>query len=315
MARKNWCSWLLVFVLGLPVLGEASPFQQMFVFGDSLSDSGNAAALTGGLLPRHPPYDPLRFSNGPVAVEVLAAHLGIGLAPFVKGGNNYAIGGATSGTANIVGVQGFGMANEVLYFALRNPAFDPGKTLFVVSGGSNDFFINPAPAMVSTVANNIALDIAALITLGAHHILVPNLPDLGLTPFGLSFGELGAQYWTALSEAFNQQLELNLRQIENAVLVDLMRFDTFDFMRQMVVNPAAFGLGNVTEPCLINDQVCANPDSYLFWDGVHPTAYAHALVGARLAAAVPEPATVYLVLLGTWVLFRHSFRQPMRRVA
>ena len=53
-------------------------FDHMVVFGDSLSDTGNAG----------------RFSNGPVWVEQLAASLNIALEPSLMGGTNFAIGGA-----------------------------------------------------------------------------------------------------------------------------------------------------------------------------------------------------------------------------
>ena len=53
-------------------------FDHMVVFGDSLSDTGNAG----------------RFSNGPVWVEQLAASLNVALEPSLMGGTNFAIGGA-----------------------------------------------------------------------------------------------------------------------------------------------------------------------------------------------------------------------------
>ena len=55
---------------------QAQPlaFSQVYVFGDSVSDSGNYTALAGDL---PPPYDGKRLSNGPMAVEVLAEALGL----------------------------------------------------------------------------------------------------------------------------------------------------------------------------------------------------------------------------------------------
>jgi len=60
---------------------EAASFQRLYVFGDSLSDTGRTLTLTGGLVP--PPFlltgdpsNPLvpayaegRFSNGPVWID------------------------------------------------------------------------------------------------------------------------------------------------------------------------------------------------------------------------------------------------------
>ncbi len=53
-------------------------FDVLFVFGDSLSDSGNAG----------------RFSDGPVWVEQFALRLGVDLKPSRTGGHNHAVGGA-----------------------------------------------------------------------------------------------------------------------------------------------------------------------------------------------------------------------------
>src|SRR4051812_38820866 len=82
---------LALCLSGLGVVAEAEPFSLVVVYGDSLSDNGNlfgAAALPG------PPYFQGRRSDGPVAVEKLAAALGVPLLDF-------AWIGATTGIGNI----------------------------------------------------------------------------------------------------------------------------------------------------------------------------------------------------------------------
>jgi phospholipase/lecithinase/hemolysin len=57
--------------------------------------------------------------------------------------------------------------------------------------------------------------------------------------------------------------------------------------QDLVANPGAAGLENVTDACLTPDTapfVCRTPDRYLYWDGVHPTAAVHALVAGAVAA-------------------------------
>jgi hypothetical protein len=60
----------------------------------------------------------------------------------------------------------------------------------------------------------------------------------------------------------------------------------------------AFGFANVTAACFNGVTVCANPDQYLFWDTIHPTAHGHSLLAAAAATAVPEPATLLLLASG-----------------
>ncbi len=75
-------------------------FSSIIAFGDSLSDNGNYYRLVDGLTPLIPqdgapplPYFFGRYSNGPVAVELLASNLEL---PLVDS----AVGGALSGLAN-----------------------------------------------------------------------------------------------------------------------------------------------------------------------------------------------------------------------
>jgi phospholipase/lecithinase/hemolysin len=82
----------------------AAGYAQLTVFGDSLSDGGNDFLFSGGAFPP-PPYLQ-RFTNGPTAVEVMAANLGLPLTPSLLGGRNYAYGGAGTGVGNYLAVGG-----------------------------------------------------------------------------------------------------------------------------------------------------------------------------------------------------------------
>lgn len=297
--------WLTACVVLSLLLGSAPAFavsyNQMFVFGDSLSDDGNAYVLTGGLNPLSPPYAQ-RFSNGPVAVEYLAAWMGVGLSPSVLGGNDYAVGGATTGTGSAIGLWGTGIKKQVSAFTTAHPAFDPDHTLFVVWGGPNDFLLNPFPWTVTSAVNNLANSITALSNAGARHILVPNMMDLGATPLA---DVLNVEtYLNSLTKSFNKALAKKLTTLDAALPADIIPFDTFSALNAVLANPAAYGFTNVDDACLFS-PACTDPDSFLFWDLVHPTTYTHALLGAQFAARIanPEPETIVLLLMGLVGLF------------
>ena len=84
--------------------------------------------------------------------------------------------------------------------------------------------------------------------------------------------------------------------------VDIVGFNTLAALNVLLANPSAFGLSNVTDPCFNGVSVCGDPDQYLFWDTVHPTAHVHDILGTAFAAAVPEPQTGCLVGIGLLIV-------------
>ncbi|PIX76332.1 MAG: lipolytic enzyme, G-D-S-L [Rhodocyclales bacterium CG_4_9_14_3_um_filter_68_10] len=307
-----------------------SPFSSLVVFGDSLSDPGNAYWLTRNpddtsLFPPTPPYN-RRFSNGSVAAEYLADILGAsaGAANSPAGGTNFAVGGAMTGSGNfnwlvnspaglqsLPAVQNTGIGQQIA-------AFDPtglnmSQTLFLLWGAPNDFFLGFAQqaggatvdftALATTAIGNLATDIGTLAGMGAQHILVPNMPDLGLTPFFLKQGPVAAGSASFLTDSFNAGLAGTLAATFGGSGLDLISFDTAGFLRDAVADPASLGFTIVTSSCL-DAGFAAFPSctGYLFFDDVHPTTAAHLLLAQEFAQAVPEPETYALLLAGLGVI-------------
>jgi phospholipase/lecithinase/hemolysin len=90
------------------LLSNDLTFEELYIFGDSLSDPGNLFDFSGGIFPP-PPYFEGRFSNGPVWSEYFADLLDLSPArlleaqtdPFAASeGINFAISGANSGDSN-----------------------------------------------------------------------------------------------------------------------------------------------------------------------------------------------------------------------
>ena len=306
----------LVLIVALPLSAWATPWTSLVVFGDSLSDMGNAFALSGGAFPPSPPYAAGRFSNGPVAAEYLAGHLEVPLAPSTSGGTNFAVAGATTGLLNynfevnfpsginqIPAFKNTGIAGQIGQFQASNTVFDPATTLFMVWGGPNDLFLAQDTnadlvAAATQAVNNLAGDVLALAQLGAQHFLVPTMPDLGRTPFAISLGPLAQGQLELLSAGFDAGLATAMDQVENLFGLDVHVFDTFTFMNHILDNPGAFGFTDTTTPCVVTPALATGCAGFVFFDTVHPTTAAHARLGAGLAAAVPLPSPLTLVLGG-----------------
>jgi MYXO-CTERM domain-containing protein len=166
----------------------------------------------------------------------------------------------------------------------------------VVWGGADDFFApSPADANPQATANRAVANLVAMVStlqsLGAAQIIVPGMPDLGLTPRIQGQGQAAAAQASAVTAYFNAALQSQLP-------AGATYFDTASLLHQIIANPAAFGFTNVSDACL-STIPCLNPDQYVFWDGIHPTAHTHQIVAERLAAvAVPEPASWGLALAG-----------------
>ena len=290
-------------------------YSSVIAFGDSLSDNGNYYRLIDSLTPLDPgdgspplPYFFGRFSNGPVMVERLAQNLRVPLRDFAYGGAKTGpdLTPAASGGPFDNGdprANGTGLLAQVNRFVRSQRRLDD-DALYIVWAGPNDFFdiaLNDPAAVAATLDNairHLSTAVTTLIRHGARHILVPGMPDLGLTPL-LSSQSAGPQ-GSALSAAFNSALDLALLRIGNAARgVDLKSFDIAALQHEIVADPAAFGLADVQDECILDRTSRCILDSfdaggaagYFFWDDVHPTAALHSIFAGRIQALVaPAPA-------------------------
>lgn len=321
----------------------AVPFSGIAVFGDSLSDVGNIYTLTSqvswltGTVVPDAPYVGGRFSNGAVWVEHVGVALGLDArTPSLRGGTNYAYGGANTDTANqnlqdalgsLSWLGNWGVLRQVVEYAQNNPQA-PSDRLNVVWAGGNDFFDGRTDAWQSAV--NTAIDIAMLHEhANGRKFLVPNLPPLGETPRYLRSSAAERSQMNQLVNNYNTYLWELLDMLEGYWTdMSVYRADVNSFFTQMQQNPAAFGFDNVTSPAYDKSSgtIVADPNRYVFWDDIHPTARAHewlaiAAVTAlpadsfpsgamqNLMAAVPEPSCLILLLAGATVAMRGRSRR------
>jgi len=249
------------------------------------------------------------FSNGPVWIERVGEALGdFGATRPVEGlwphAANYAWGGArayaSSGDGNrhldrqvtdyLEDVR-YEISPETLH-ALFIGGNDMVEALVMLGNGA------PFPDVLGRVALAVAAvdqNLQRLIDAGARRFLVLNVPDVGLVPAvqhpvgkGMlsCFAELANWGVTSACPGLPKlQLPDSLAAVgERAAAqgVELITVDTFGFIRGVAATQA-FGVSNATESCvtpLLEPFDCEDPNSYLFWDGLHPTTAVHRLLGA-----------------------------------
>ena len=312
---------LFLFGLSLAASSHATlpQFGSMVVFGDSLSDNGNLLAATQGMAPPLPPsaspnrtYDAGRFSNGPVAVERLwssvsrsrQAEIKPFLAPPVglpkKGAVSFAFGGAgteyqngiPASTATVPGVLG----QVKMYTDALGPKRAPADALYVVWAGGNDYAFlgrQDPPGVVG----NIAQAVRQLHAKGARRFLLPNLPDLGITPLAQSQGPAASAGLTALAKGHNALLAQTATSLAaslpgtTVVVVDVFKLGEVLLQAGLASAspPALELLAPGASACLFtNPAACPDVDldaplpPLLFWDALHPTTRAHELIAAAM---------------------------------
>lgn len=275
---------------GVASAASAQSYNRLVVFGDSLSDNGNLYAATGNTTPTSPPFFQGRFSNGVVFTELLGFNAGrsaVG-AP-VTGSINYAYGGARTDSSAFPP----GMRNQLLAYTGAGGTFGANDLVSILGGANNIFQAVPAASVslnptgaIQPVALAAAADINFIVNsvagAGAGTILVSNLPNLALTPqFNQGAGAPAAPLADYAGTQFNGALLNALmataaaRPGTNIILMDLYKIGP-----ALVARPGAFGLTNVRDACFNGVTVCATPDTYLYWDSVHPTARGHQLLAA-----------------------------------
>lgn len=293
----------LTLLLAGPLL--AGPYSEYYAFGDSLSDVGNThywttEHWTGFAAPDTPgpAYTDGRFSNGPVWTEWLSEGLGFGqLATSTAGGNNFAYGGAyTSGAPALQQLYVNDLDSQIEEFTSdRTPA--PGALASLLIGANNFLLGNQTDVLKPAAAVGAALD--DLAAAGVDNFLVLNLPWLGQTP-AHNDSAAEAETWNQRSRDYNAALAVQYDAFEASHPdATLHRLNLATLLNDLIANHESFGFANAVESAApgLNagdsgydtSQIASNPNDYIFWDTVHPTAAVHRLLGyAAVRAVLPE---------------------------
>lgn len=314
--RRGWTlAGLLGCALAAPVWAQDNaPFDRIVVFGTSLSDPGNAFALRGGTdTPPDYSVDPFlvpdrpyakgghHFSNGETWVEQLGRSLGLAASvnPALRdessGAANYAVGGARAYDDGI----NFNLPHQVHRFLQDSGNAAPSSALYVIEMGGNDLrdalvagMVGGEPAAGAVIAaalESIRDNIVQLYVRGARNFLVWSAPDIGLTP-AVSSVPNGPFFAGLLTAGFNDGLDQGLAQLTAGLPgIRFTRLDVYAKLNTIVAGPQLFGLRDVTRACItpgVAPFSCQAPDVFLFWDGIHPTRAAHAIIAQEAAYAL-----------------------------
>ncbi len=305
-------------------------YDNLFIFGDSLSDVGNAPNTQDLNLNG-------RWSNGYVWCEYLAQKLNVNTAgasknysdgdKFANGNINFAYGGGMTswGTTSIAGIlsvdeQIYGekgplgnVKDATLGFDRYETNFGKDDLVAVWAGANNLFFAGTIlikedyVGTAKKAANDMLSNLSHLIDKGAENILILNLPDIGLTPC-YKDSETDRANASLFSETFNDTLAKGLKilMLANAD-IDFICIDMYSMFNEILAEPAAYGF-DFTTTCLLDAYNNENLPSeyeaaqYLFYDDVHPTTAGHKMLADLIyAQIIPEPST-YAICFGFFAL-------------
>jgi outer membrane lipase/esterase len=294
----------------------AQDYTSIVVFGDSLSDTGNVSHLSEAKYGVRIPgpaadYTDGRFTDGFDTVPAAQKYFGVWIEQFANslpskpviknsldGGTDYAYGFATTGKGT--GVLTFGpedslsvnvnnIGQQITDYLATHPKINH-KTLFVVWGGAIDVLHSTSTADVIRAAIQQTLNIQRLLDAGATQFIIPNLPPLGATP-RLNGSPTTSIPATQLSVLYNDLLATGV-----TVLGDLYhrrhpalnRLDVFGLFNQIIASPAAFSLVDITDSA--QGVFTVDPDTFLFWDSIHPTTRGHNILAHRASRLIDRDA-------------------------
>ncbi|TVS63463.1 autotransporter domain-containing protein [Xanthomonas perforans] len=238
---------MAIAIAAAPAMAE-SAFDQTVFFGDSLTDSG----YYNPLLPAASRAVTGKFTTNPgwVWAEYVGDHFGTNAAPNGNGqtGDNYAAGGARIQASSVSALGAApSVTSQINTYLTANGGRANPNALYTVWGGANDLLAaSLAPAQAQAIIGSaVTAQVGAVATLqnaGARYVMVPTIPDVGLTPRFRAGGAVGMAQGTAAATAYNTALFNGLQSAGLRVIP----VDTFHMLQEIVANPGTYGFSNVT---------------------------------------------------------------------
>lgn len=279
---------------------------QVVSFGDSLSDVGTYAPIAGAVGGGRFTTNPGQVWTQDVAQyygDTLTAAYTIDIAHRLNAQNGlgYAEGGATVATpanlynflSDVIGNIEMPVNQQLSSYLSAHGSFNPNQ-LVLVWAGANDVLRAGTPPTatqtVETAATTLAQLVGQIVQNGGAHVVVVNVPNIGLSPKGIASADGGANL-TQLSQLFNDTLNSALQS--GGLQGKVIEIDSFSWTNQIFANFQANGFtvsntGQACSPTKTPDDtsllcsratyVSADADqAYMFADDLHPTTHMHTL--------------------------------------
>ena len=318
---KTLSKAILAISLSSVGVAHAGDYSSVTFFGDSLTDGGYFKKSTEAL-----GYEQSgQYTTNPDNSWATPFAESLGLSSVANTydenagqqtttGNNYAIGGARSdidlehdkyedSTGESIPVYS---ARSQIDSYLANNNVD-SKGLYSVWIGANDiraasdqlkidFDFDKADATITTAAKNQVAIVEQLKNNGAKYILVPNIPDVGLTP-----EVVGNDLFSSIGTEFATKYKTTLYEGIKNTGANVIPLDTFGLLQKVAKNPSAYGFSNMNEKACgsVSSLECGRDDieegaenSYFFADSIHPTGRAHKMIADYANAVVTAPGQV-----------------------
>jgi len=204
--------------------------------------------------------------------------------------SNYAVGGARA----VDYPCRFNLADQLaVYQQDFSAALE--STLFVFELGGNDVrdaLVTQDPSVIAVALNNISNAVQVLYAQGARNFLFVNIPAVGATPavkmLDIQFGGVGIiiNAANALTEGFNSNLAQLQAVLNTLPDMDIRTLDLYALLNNIIADPSDYGIINTEQACVtpnVAPFTCKKPDTYLFWDGIHPTKVVHDIMAQKAA--------------------------------
>ncbi|XP_057842639.1 GDSL esterase/lipase 6-like [Cryptomeria japonica] len=355
MAKSMLIWWMMnSLILQVAEGGRSAHVPAMFVFGDSLADAGTNNFLPNcttraDFSPYGVSFFPNptgRFTNGLTVFDFIATHLELPFVPPYRELPSYYQQAIFSHGANFASagsglLDSTGSEKKIVNFSDQISKFEEfsrrvrkkshlRNSLYCISIGGNDIHAHyNGPSLNLSDAQFVTLLVGThgqyiqrLYRAGARKFLILDISALGCTPiarFTYNFQYQGkcAEPGNILAQKYNVALK-NLVDHLNGKLheVNIMLFNSYDYLTNMIRNGKAFGFSETKSACCGSglfranvsygqtsppDLYCNDPDAYLFWDAVHPTQRAYSIFSKEIwggNSSVMHPINLFTLVLG-----------------